>query len=829
MGKYQLDANASDYNTCKSCPVGYVQPSQGRKDCVNCDQGKYSDTAGGGQCKTCGTGQASPGKTQPCKSCGLGKFQGQSPATSFDCGECSPGLYAIDDKADRCKVCPEGFYQEEAVASSYSCKSCPDGYGFETRKIRCEECVPGRYQAKSNNMKFSCLACDRGQYAPASGAASCAECPSGWFSSETGQDKCDGQCPAGKFASKKGAVSVSVCKDCQPGTFVATEGNSECKDCPPGRANADSSTSRNSIDVCEICGQNEFQPSAHDTVCEACPSGFLINDAGTDPARHDSDSECTPDGEPPIHGSGGRHSTDASTVTDSTFSKSSLILAVICSIVGSCGLAVVLFAIIYRRQNKKLKRSAIALTERLYIEEECIEEERKHEALETSLRVARKQDRDMVYGWLVNEREVEMISVLGKGAFGEVWKGTWRGMPVAIKKIFGKIRETTRTDEKVSDMTQQLSTQTGMDITAARMLSNRELKTMMKLRHPRLVALLGGGALVASPRAGIFLVLELVSGGDLHKKAVSSKGSQLMFPWRDRLQCSLDIAKGMMYVHSQGLIHRDLKGLNVLIDFDGRCKIADLGLVSIMENDIVGEIDHETLLSIPEKIDVGGNDTENQEFGKLRTIKGTPQFMAPEMFAVKRREGRRFFASYGKPVDVYAFGVVLFELLSCRKPWTSRPDLKGYKELSTAVLCGERPMPTQKELAHAPQGFFRLIEQCWKQDPMQRPLFAECVDTLQEMQIDSSLEADLPASAAGVKTTGLALQQMEARRAALAARERELSQQREYREAEQVKKECAAVEKLIAGAQKVATAWNAEKTAGGNTERPAGRVLPGGW
>ena len=103
-------------------------------------------------------------------------------------------------------------------------------------------------------------------------------------------------------------------------------------------------------------------------------------------------------------------------------------------------------------------------------------------------------------------------------------------------------------------------------------------------------------------------------------------------------------------------------------------------------------------------------------------------------------------------------------------------------------------------------------------------LFAECVDTLQEMQ------ADLPASAAGVKTTGLALQQMEARRAALAARERELSQQREYREAEQVKKECAAVEKLIAGAQKVAAVWKAEKTAGGSTERPpVGRVLPGGW
>ena len=80
------------------------------------------------------------------------------------------------------------------------------------------------------------------------------------------------------------------------------------------------------------------------------------------------------------------------------------------------------------------------------------------------------------------------------------------------------------------------------------------------------------------PRVGIFVMLEYAAGGDLIHRLKAAAGSITLFPWIDRIRCAMDVAEGMVYIHSQGFLHRDLKSLNILCDQSGRSMIADLGL-----------------------------------------------------------------------------------------------------------------------------------------------------------------------------------------------------------------------------------------------------------
>lgn len=94
---------------------------------------------------------------------------------------------------------------------------------------------------------------------------------------------------------------------------------------------------------------------------------------------------------------------------------------------------------------------------------------------------------------------------------------------------------------------------------------------------------------------------------------------------------ALDIARGMEYIHSQGVIHRDLKPENVLINEDNHLKIADFGIAC-----------------------------EEASCDLLADDPGTYRWMAPEM--IKRK-------SYGKKVDVYSFGLILWEMLTGTIPY----------------------------------------------------------------------------------------------------------------------------------------------------------------
>ena len=242
---------------------------------------------------------------------------------------------------------------------------------------------------------------------------------------------------------------------------------------------------------------------------------------------------------------------------------------------------------------------------------------------------------------------------------------------------------------------------------------------MMRLRHPRIVGFLGAGELIDPPRPGekysrrgLFVVLEYVAGGDLSDRLKEAAGDTILLPWKVRIQCALDIAEGMEYIHSKGRVHRDLKSMNVLCDLEGRCKIADLGLATAKDEDQEFESKEE----FENELETG--------MGQLATgWRGTSGWMAPEVSTIVENQNGRGLAMYGPSVDVYSFGVIMWELVTCRVPWLDS-EYNFANQILNAVKEGERPTTTKEELDAAPKDFVTLMHACWEGDASKRPDFS---------------------------------------------------------------------------------------------------------
>ncbi|KAG4394538.1 hypothetical protein GLYMA_20G054500v4 [Glycine max] len=187
-----------------------------------------------------------------------------------------------------------------------------------------------------------------------------------------------------------------------------------------------------------------------------------------------------------------------------------------------------------------------------------------------------------------------------------------------------------------------------------------ELNVLTRVHHLNLVRLIG-----YSIEGSLFLVYEYIENGNLSQHLRGS-GSREPLPWATRVQIALDSARGLEYIHEHTVpvyIHRDIKSANILIDKNFRGKVADFGLTKLTE--------------------VGSSSLPT---GRLV---GTFGYMPPE------------YAQYGDvspKVDVYAFGVVLYELISAKeaivKTNDSVADSKGLVALFDGVLS--QPDPTEE-------------------------------------------------------------------------------------------------------------------------------------
>src|ERR1017187_5387555 len=163
---------------------------------------------------------------------------------------------------------------------------------------------------------------------------------------------------------------------------------------------------------------------------------------------------------------------------------------------------------------------------------------------------------------------------------------------------------------------------------AARMARfEREAQVLASLNHPNIAAIYGieHGA----------IVMELVEGEDL-------KGP---VPVETAIAYAKQIAEALEYAHEKGIIHRDLKPANIKVTPEGQVKVLDFGLAKAMAED-------------PQRFDFQNSPTMSLAATKMGVILGTAGYMAPEQArgaAVDRR------------ADIWAFGAVLFELLSGKR------------------------------------------------------------------------------------------------------------------------------------------------------------------
>lgn len=277
---------------------------------------------------------------------------------------------------------------------------------------------------------------------------------------------------------------------------------------------------------------------------------------------------------------------------------------------------------------------------------------------------------DMDVDW--SELEGNLGRCLGTGGFGSVYEATWRGKKVAVKML----------PSFASPGTEGGGEQHGHGSgggQAAYEALLREIKLASMFDCDRLVRVYGA---CTSDRARCCLIMELVTGGNLFQRIYDRNKRRLTY--LEILQLAHDMAEGLAYLHPS-VVHRDLKPQNILLDEDGRAKLADFGISRVKD---------------PTKSYITQVTNEN----------GTPVYMAPELFNGTRVDEK---------VDVYALGCILNEAYTRRQPW--RDASHFFQIILKVAINGERPWVDPE----CPESLRRLIMKCWHQDPHQRPSCAD--------------------------------------------------------------------------------------------------------
>lgn len=264
---------------------------------------------------------------------------------------------------------------------------------------------------------------------------------------------------------------------------------------------------------------------------------------------------------------------------------------------------------------------------------------------------------------LIPREALVQLDVVGSGVSATVYKSNYKGNIVALKVFHLTVGEMTKSQ------TAYIA---------------REVKLMSSLMHPNIVQLYG---VTWTPEGQLGIVSELVDLGSL--KAVLPLMHRDMH-WSLRLRMALDVVRGMSFIHSRGVLHRDLKSANVLVTKVLLCKVSDMGLACF-----------------------SGFEATNQP------VVGTLEYMAPEVLL------RR---TYTTKADVYSFGVVLYELASGRPPFSECSLAPA--EMRAAIETGRL---TIRVSPACPKPVADLITRCTSQDADTRPSFAELeqkIDTL---------------------------------------------------------------------------------------------------
>ncbi len=212
----------------------------------------------------------------------------------------------------------------------------------------------------------------------------------------------------------------------------------------------------------------------------------------------------------------------------------------------------------------------------------------------------------------------EILSPLGKGGMGEVWRArdSKLGREVAIKTL---PEEFAKDEERLTRF-------------------EREAKLLASLNHPNIAAIYG----LEEDNGTRFLVPELVEGDTLADRL--KRGA---IPVAESLKLALQIAEALEAAHEKGVIHRDLKPANIKVTPDGKVKVLDFGLAKALAGD-------------GSDVNLSQSPTLSMTATQQGVILGSAAYMAPEQARGQEVDKR---------ADVWAFGCVLYEMLTGRQTW----------------------------------------------------------------------------------------------------------------------------------------------------------------
>jgi len=250
----------------------------------------------------------------------------------------------------------------------------------------------------------------------------------------------------------------------------------------------------------------------------------------------------------------------------------------------------------------------------------------------------------------------EVVSELGKGAMGIVYlaKDPAIGRLVAIKTI----RITSDGDEE--------------DTQEFRERFAREAQTAGILSHPNIVTIHDIGE---DPETQMsYIAMEYIEGKNLKQLL----GEKTKFPFEQVSEIVAEVAEALDYAHRKGIIHRDVKPANIIITTDGKVKITDFGIAKIASSNL----------------------TTTGQF------LGTPNYMSPEQVSGSPVDGRS---------DLFSLGVVLYELLTSRKPFQGdNLTAISYK------IVHEDFTPPATVLPDVPVDFNDIVSRAMAKDPWNR-------------------------------------------------------------------------------------------------------------
>ncbi|MCX7804508.1 MAG: tetratricopeptide repeat protein [Planctomycetota bacterium] len=281
------------------------------------------------------------------------------------------------------------------------------------------------------------------------------------------------------------------------------------------------------------------------------------------------------------------------------------------------------------------------------------------------------------------EGQYVVQGVIGRGGMGVVYKclDLARYEPVAVKSPAAAIAHSDNLKRRFM----------------------REAETWVGLGwHPNIVRAYRVMEFEWLPR----IVLEYVDGGSLDEMLEQRPGGLDIV---QGLDIAIQICWGMAFAHDRGIVHRDLKPHNVLIAGDGTAKVTDLGLVRLPgQQETKDEDEPESRAVVAPAGSVLTRD------GAL----GTPAYMAPEQWEAASRVGPQ--------ADIYAFGVMLYEIFCGRRPFEVPPDRSGtrtdhrfafYREMHTRGAPPD-PVEFRRELDRDLRG---IMLRCLRKDPRDRP------------------------------------------------------------------------------------------------------------